>query len=397
MEEKNTTYEEALENEKALKDFLLDIDCLNQLYERADDFNIFDILKITRVEIRHSNLLAWLLTPNENHGLDDSIIKGFIQFSISKHPSDNNYNILKTLLIDFSTFKILREWQHIDILAISEKEKYLLCIENKIDTGEHDNQLNRYQQVLDKKYPEYKKNYIYLSPDGSTSSLPDKWISMSYTDVIDIIEKALKNKKLLPEAEMLINNYLKTIRRNIVEDTKLTEICNEIYKKHKKALDLIFEKKIDRTYEVSKYFINWCNKKSEDHKMTLVIDKCNKKYIRFKTDTMTKILPDAENPDSAWGTKNYYFYEIVNNGDNFYIQLALNSQRIPNDLYEICNTISKHSNCRKNKNWNYCYPFKSKPEDIDLDMTEEELHNILDKELKKIRKFEEGLNKEMGI
>lgn len=42
-------------------------------------FNIFDVLKIFRTEIRHSNMLAWLLNPNENHGFSDTFIRGVIQ------------------------------------------------------------------------------------------------------------------------------------------------------------------------------------------------------------------------------------------------------------------------------------------------------------------------------
>lgn len=206
---------DSISDEEALKNFLLDIECLDQLDEWTGKFNMFDILRITRAEIRHSNLLAWLLTPNENHGLNDSIIKGFIQFAISSF-SDNNNDIFDTLLMDFRSFNILREWHHIDILAVSDKEKHILCIENKIDTGEHDNQLARYQKVLDEAFPEYKKTYIYLSPAGAESSVPDTWLSMSYTDVINIVENSCKKTKLLPEAEMLINNYVETIRRDIV-------------------------------------------------------------------------------------------------------------------------------------------------------------------------------------
>lgn len=62
------------ENEKALQDFLLDIDCLDELIPWVAKFNIFDVLKISRTEIRHSNVLAWLLDANENHGLGDMFI-----------------------------------------------------------------------------------------------------------------------------------------------------------------------------------------------------------------------------------------------------------------------------------------------------------------------------------
>ena len=221
-------------DEDAIKNFLLDIECLDQLDEWTGKFNMFDILKITRAEIRHSNVLAWLLSPNENHGLNDSVIKGLFQFVVSSF-SDNNNDIFDTLLMDFRSFNIMREMHHIDVLALSEKEKYILCIENKIDTKEHDNQLARYQKIIEENFPEYKKTYIYLSPSGVESSLPDTWFAMSYTDIVNIIENSCRKIKLLPEAEMLINNYIETIRRDIVGDERLAKICSEIYYKHKRG------------------------------------------------------------------------------------------------------------------------------------------------------------------
>ena len=64
------------EAEKALQDFLLDIDCLDALLPWTGKFNLFDVLKISRTEIRHSNVLSWLLSANENHGLGDSYVRG---------------------------------------------------------------------------------------------------------------------------------------------------------------------------------------------------------------------------------------------------------------------------------------------------------------------------------
>ena len=83
-------------DEEALKNFLLDIDCLEQLNEWTGKFNMFDILKISRAEIRHSNLLAWLLTPYENHGLYDSVIKGVIQYAVTSL-SNNDTDIFSML------------------------------------------------------------------------------------------------------------------------------------------------------------------------------------------------------------------------------------------------------------------------------------------------------------
>lgn len=52
-------------NEEALQNFLLDIGCLDELLPWTGKFNLFDVLKISRTEIRHSNMLGWILNPNE--------------------------------------------------------------------------------------------------------------------------------------------------------------------------------------------------------------------------------------------------------------------------------------------------------------------------------------------
>ncbi len=94
------------ENEIAIKEFLLDIDCLEALSKWSEKFNLFDVLKISRTEIRHSNMLAWFLTPYENHGFGDKILKGFVQYTIKKSSSDED--IFSKLLMDYHNFIIQR-------------------------------------------------------------------------------------------------------------------------------------------------------------------------------------------------------------------------------------------------------------------------------------------------
>ncbi|MDL2237968.1 PD-(D/E)XK nuclease family protein, partial [Christensenellaceae bacterium OttesenSCG-928-K19] len=134
---------EDISNEQALKSFLYDISYLDELAPWADKFNIFDVLKISRAELRHSNMLSWLLSPNESHGFGDSVLRNIIQILIENNDLES-IDVFKTLLMDLSTFRILREWKNIDILAISETEKFLVCIENKVGSQEHSNQLKRY-------------------------------------------------------------------------------------------------------------------------------------------------------------------------------------------------------------------------------------------------------------
>lgn len=126
------------EEKKALQNFLMDIDCSSQLDDWVDDFNLFDILKITNVEIRHSNILAWLLDPNENHGLGDSFIQSFITKVIKKCDRDK-YNVFELLLQDFYSYQVHRESNYMDIVLLSPDGKVVVIIENKIWAGESGN------------------------------------------------------------------------------------------------------------------------------------------------------------------------------------------------------------------------------------------------------------------
>ena len=374
-----------------LKEFLLDIECLDPLAEWTSKFNLFDILKISRTEIRHSNVLSWLLNPNENHGFGDTILRGFIQYVVTSFSDDTD--VFDTLLMDCHDFIIQREWHNIDILAVSNHEQFMLCIENKIDSGEHSNQLNRYRKITEENFPGYKRMYIYLSPDGGEASDPDHWCSMGYREVLNIVENAKRKVKLLPDAELLVNNYVDTIRRDIVGDEKLAQICAEIYAKHQKALDLIYENRPDRASELSAILKEWAAEMTEKGEIEFMPEKSSKSHVRFKTKTMSQLMPDAVEPLSGWGTKNYYFYEIRNlEGKAFFIQLSLSSKDIPDDLREMCDKINIYFPAKhKRVNWQWRMPFSTKRSKVDDEMSEDRIFEQMNKKLGEIKAFETQL------
>lgn len=181
-------------------------------------------------------------------------------------------------------------------------------------------------------------------------------------------------------------------------DERLAKICAEIYNKHKRALDLIFDNKPDRASEVAEYFRNWGSQKTKDGEIEIVLDKCNKTYTRFKTSTMSVILPDAEEALSGWNTKNHYFYEIINNGGTeFYIQISFSAKNIPDNLREICDEINIHYPARHQKvNWQWRLPFRTRTSKINLDTPEEKIYELLNKKLEEVKAFEKSLWTKMG-
>ena len=90
MDDKNNNLEQCL------KRFLLDIDCIRDLEYRIQGFNPFDVLKINRKEIRHSNVLAWLLDPNESHGYSHKILEQLNHYIVKDNilDSDDSFKLL---------------------------------------------------------------------------------------------------------------------------------------------------------------------------------------------------------------------------------------------------------------------------------------------------------------
>ena len=307
------------ENELALKEFLLDINCLEELLPWSGKFNLFDVLKASRNEIRHSNVLAWLLDANENHEIGDTFIKRIIQDLIKDSTSQSN--IFRLLLLDFYSFSVYREWKNIDILMLSNDEKIAIAIENKVGSHEHDNQLKRYKEILNKEYPNYEKIFIYLTPEGECPS-DDDWKILTYETIVENLEYIRDKAELLPDVKLMINNYIDTIRRDIVDDTQLIDICNKIHNKHKRALDLIYTHKIDNKSQIAEDIVSVLKEFADEGKL---INYNN----NFYTKRMSDLLPNLKAGNSSWGDTYPYTYWILSKDGGISIIFELGGLNVP--------------------------------------------------------------------
>lgn len=295
------------DEEKILNEFLDDISCLNELKKWETGFNIFDVLNIARNEIRHSNVLGWLLNPNGDHGLGDSVLYGVLS-KVPVFNSESKFKQTKLLLLDLKSFDVRREEEHIDLLLVSQKEKFVIAIENKIFTGEHNNQLNRYMNYVEKHFSGFDALYLYLTPYGVKSSDSENWLILSYENIYKSIVNALNETYVEDDVNAFINNYLEILRRDIMEDQELKNVCNRIYEKHKKALDLIFnncERGNGQYYRAIKSALADLAREGK-----IIYPDPN--GATFYLEEMDKVLPLMQENNSSWGTNRCYacWFEI---------------------------------------------------------------------------------------
>lgn len=360
-----------------------------ELSKKYNALNLFEILKITKAEIRHSNFLAWLLDPKGNHRLQDRFLRAFAA----------NLGQSGSVPQDVSDCIVFREWRDVDLLVICESGKYLLCIENKVFSREHGTQLQRYHEILTKEYPGYNISFAFLTPDGA---IPEKetdqqdWQPVSYTDILDAIRSARNGVTLSPEVGMLLDHYTEAVMKHITGDKDTERLCKEIYAKHRDILDLIFEN--CKTLRIVSCGIieNWCEEKCLNHELIYDPQFSNHTYTRFTTQKIRKLFPPLAEPISGWKSNDIAFYEIDKRKDYFQISLTLCSDNMTDKQRNACVEISKALGLPDKKpNWRWKRIKSWKRHLISPDLGDDEyrskIEKALDTDWSDIQEFEAGL------
>jgi hypothetical protein len=221
---------------------------LEQLEDNLRQFNIFEAIGMQWQELRHSAFLAFLLDPQQPHGLGDDFLKKVLQTALlGNKTTPLPVNIVKLHLMTLTQTRVERESNNIDILLLNDEYELAVVIENKVWTGEHTNQLDRYYRTIQRQYPRWRIIGLYLTPDGTVPS-DRRYLPISYTDIAGIIETLVISRKTVlgPDVRTLMTHYVHMLRRNIVNDAEIDDLCRQIYQKHKRAIDLILARIPDK-------------------------------------------------------------------------------------------------------------------------------------------------------
>lgn len=226
-----------------IDEFLANNPELEQLSAMLSTFNVFRALEIEHTEIRHSNTLAWLLDPEESHGLDDVVLRRVLSNILLEEGSDIGISAAQVELMDFTDVEVRREWQNIDVLVVDHENRLVLLIENKIHGGEGIGQLRRYRERVDREFPGFCLVPVFLTLEGrqSESKYASGFISYSHVQLLAVIERIILQRRgqLAEPAAVFIEHYVQTLRRLTMHDEKLVALCKTIYRRHREAIDLI--------------------------------------------------------------------------------------------------------------------------------------------------------------
>lgn len=173
-----------------LERFVVENDELLQLEQLIGRFNIFDSLGIVRAEIRHSNFLAWLLDPNESHGQGSLFLNAVLMDLLRQSPPAlRPFSPIQLDGAEISGVQVRREYYNIDILIECDEPRFVIVIENKIDSREHSNQLGRYRKTVKELFGDVPVQFVYLTREGDEPS-DQGWTTYTYRDIYQTLTRS---------------------------------------------------------------------------------------------------------------------------------------------------------------------------------------------------------------
>ena len=189
--------------------------------EEGKCFNVFSALNMCSDEVRlHSRLLATLLNPKANHGLENEFLKSFL--TALGLPEDY-ITYCKEQIVERPIGEVTETTGgRIDIIL--EDREHAVIIENKIYAGDQPNQLLRYHNYGVKTFGENNFKLVYLTLNGSEPSSNSlgvghfEFIKLSYAkDILKLLEKLVKPQPVKP-VHHTIKDYITIIKQLTHQD-----------------------------------------------------------------------------------------------------------------------------------------------------------------------------------
>ena len=180
---------------------------------RADDFNILRTMRLTRKELCHSDVLAWLLDSRETHAQGELGFRLFLnKLNLPDEFADKNYKV---------TRELSGEESQLDIVIEAEGE-FIIGIENKIDSEEGKDQTKREWNdlVRQKQRLNIPTEIVafFLTPGGTKPGC-SKFRPLSWQIVADIFQTFSQEAKA-ELVRIFAKHYAETLRHEIVPETE---------------------------------------------------------------------------------------------------------------------------------------------------------------------------------
>lgn len=285
--------------EKDLHALLVECPELRELERHLSGFNLFRVLRFAAGELRHSNVLAWLLTPDDSHGLGDTFLRRWLMRVLHDSDIATDIPVADVDVSHFRSVQVFREWGRIDVLVQIrlDDDDWVIAIENKIHATQGVDQLDRYRKRVEASFPKSKRALVFLRMREEDPE-DERWIAADYHQVAEVLDECVQERRdgIGREPLVLIEHFHRIIRELSMPDPKLVELAQSIYARHRRALDFIFDNQVDELALLTEALAK--RMKDEAAKLELAPMNSHQGFVRFIPKAWETTKNRAGN---AWG------------------------------------------------------------------------------------------------
>lgn len=222
---------------------------LAQIESHLGRFNPIRVMRMERMEIRHSAILAWLLDPAESHGLEDKFLKAFLGEALRGQSVLGAPSALDVARADLRDTVIRREWQHIDVFIHSASNGWGFVIENKYDSRQHEGQLSKYldrvRAGLGSEADQIIVRGIFLTLNYEEPA-DARYAPINYEMICRLLPRFVQQETHLLTAEVrtFLRHYIEILEEEVgmsTEQSEMEKLAKQLYRDHKKVLEFVME------------------------------------------------------------------------------------------------------------------------------------------------------------
>lgn len=206
------------------------------------NFNAFEVLQYSDYEIRHSNVLAWLLTPGETHGVGDTFLRKIGACLRNKEHSGKLEQLDMAAGFAAEDVQVERERDYVDVMVFLEKgPKVQLVVENKPcrRTPDHVEQLRGYVKEQCKKHgASYRVQGVLLTASQSGDPKHKDYLHLSWHEVRRSVGSLLEEGCVSSaEVDAFPRQYIDIVDRNILGLGPSSDGFRRLLKDHRPTLE----------------------------------------------------------------------------------------------------------------------------------------------------------------
>ena len=210
-------------------------------YAKRREFNAFDVLRYAEYEIRHSDVMAWLLGPGETHGIG----RGFLEWFLDRARLPGKLPAKIVRGDGGQTVRVERELHHVDVMIFLESDqgRHIVAIENKPGwaSPEHYDQVRGYAAVLRERYQGREIHNVLLSSSREGIEGEDEIAHVSWRDVHAQIE-TMHDAGTFGQGEVaaFIRQYLVAVGRLVGPEESDADYFRKLLDNHYSLLKYMF-------------------------------------------------------------------------------------------------------------------------------------------------------------